>query len=254
MRVTACIPSVRPETAVATLIAVCSQTAAPTRVVVRDASPAGLLSTPLLRGLTRWLGVEVHRAPPGENLAVTRRLLAEAADPGAVWFVDDDIVPWFDCLAQLLAARTRHGVPLVSGVKQDMVRHAMPDVQLGWVRCEDRRKGDRLVPCTAGDLFLVDRDVYLGADHTYRIDAATFAGGEDIAVSAQIASRHGAVVCPDAVGVHLRSTPSPWMAQGGHDRDRLLADVRGRLTTDEEREFLIRCGFPPEETSPPCSP
>jgi hypothetical protein len=244
--ITACIPSMRGREAVATVFAVCNQTRPPDRVILRDTSPDGSGEDVLLATATRYLGVEVHRGEPGEDVVLAREGLFRAALRSPVdycWVVDDDVWPFHDCLARLLATREEYGVPLVGGTRVDLVAMGLRNQALGWVRSEDQRNRPTFVPCCDGANFLVDPRAWLAADNSYRINPDEFAGGDDIVMSAQIALRKGAVVEPRAVGLHVRTQTPRWLSQGGHDRDRLVKNLTGRLKPAELDDFLKRVGF-----------
>jgi len=240
--VAACIPSTRGLATLPVLFAIATQTRPPDRILVADASPVGLgiREDDLGAATCNFLGVEVARHPAGTHQAILRRALAHEADTEWLFYVDDDVLPYHDCLVRLAACAQRTRAALVAGQKYDVLpRERSWGPQGTWSRCNDLRPNDVRVPFCDSGLMLVKRLLWTSVNIRYQEPS------HDIIHTAQVCMGSAGGYCAaGAVGLHLRPSAegvSGW-AKHARDRDWLDAHLLPHLPPPRYAAFLAMIG------------
>jgi hypothetical protein len=222
-RVVACVPSIRSEKALGSLLGIVNQSRPPEVIIVHDESQgprSHILDDTFMNALVVYGGIEVHQLtvpdgdgnPPGySRVAASRKYLGELASfyqPAWLWFVDDDVYPLFNCLEQLIWSANEYDVSMASA---SLVNLLPAKAGEGAIRMPPRNHGlrehDTLIPTSSGDCFLVRPSVWASLD----LDLPLKNGGEDTIWSAQVSTKHGGIIqAASAVALHLRDTPAPW--------------------------------------------
>lgn len=235
--VTACIPSVRGDLAAPTIHSVVNQTVPPVRILLNDARNQ-VSSNFLLEWVCGHTGTE-HRRVPKLGVTASRNQMAKAADTNLLWFVDDDVWPYHDCLEQMVEAMAKYDVSLVVATVPDVI--PQENQAFGpqpWNRARKPRNNDVYVPYVDTLCVLVSREAWLWADEHYEPDSQ---GGEDILTTAPIAFISGAVCASRATGVHVRTAPSTWR-ENPVDRAWLDEKLKPRMSPDGYAAFLHSVG------------
>jgi len=245
MKVVAIVPTNRSSNDIGqTLIALVNQTVTPERIIIGDQSEEGILNNEYLGWLCNKLDIEVvvvKKKGRTYNRAILQRYAEDTVrgdiSKWSVWSVDDDAVPFYDCLEQLRKTKDAMEVGIVAARVVDVLPVAFGFGWRDFVKNAHIVGGDTQAVALRGTCFLYNAWQKLSVNYSDRaikdIDL-----GEDIYFSTRMAWRYGAAVSGKAFCLHARIAPQPYLSDP-LGKDFLVNFIKPEVS-DEWFEILMQ--------------
>jgi hypothetical protein len=207
--ITACIPSSRGKEAINTLLAVSNQRVKPIQIIVYDTATPGIKEDELTGWLCRYLGVDIIEGK-SDTLFTARNYVVSLSRTRYVWLIDDDIVPWYNCLEEMINTYNTMEAEVVSSTQGKYIN----DVQKFTLGCEN---------------ILFDKLVWDKAIKDYNGD-----NGEEYIAEQLVFNNSRAYVSSKAISIHL----SEGSKRKPIDKDWICRNLT--MLNKDDIEFLLR--------------